>query len=303
MISTKYDKFQFATATVKALTSKVNLSDTIVGIDVDDDNLNAVFCSEYSSECLKRMALNYDFATQRNGNSLADTVTYAMDVAKIRDENQGHGSLLHENPGKTTGDSFEFVGSAKEALYSSAITALTTAQRTYKVTVCTGKGMFAGTDANIFLTLHDKYGNSSKEYELSADLTEHAGPENGPPNQRLATQDDKTFTFEKEKVDYFFIEEYAKDPFGLDADGASTLPPLGVLDAVTVRCEESGSAKVKFTTDASILGRLHITNIEFGGWDLEWIGVTDLAIGGHPSGANCNINANCLWNFLLEMQR
>ena len=33
MNSAAYDKWQFATATVKALTSKVNLSDSIVGID------------------------------------------------------------------------------------------------------------------------------------------------------------------------------------------------------------------------------------------------------------------------------
>eukprot|EP01045_Picozoa_sp_COSAG04_P056251 COSAG04_NODE_26166_length_298_cov_1.035176_1_plen_40_part_10 len=32
------DKFQFATAGIKALTMKVNLSDAIEGIDIDDDH-------------------------------------------------------------------------------------------------------------------------------------------------------------------------------------------------------------------------------------------------------------------------
>ena len=84
------DKFQFATAGIKALTMKVNLSDAIEGIDIDDDHPDALFCSEYCAECLKRAALNYDFPEEssRGRNTLHPTSTYAMD--NIRTAEEGH---------------------------------------------------------------------------------------------------------------------------------------------------------------------------------------------------------------------
>ena len=69
---------------------KVNLSDEIQGIDIDDDNPDALFCSEYCAECLKRAALNYDFPEEssRGRNTLHPTSTYAMD--NIRTAEEGH---------------------------------------------------------------------------------------------------------------------------------------------------------------------------------------------------------------------
>ena len=81
------DKFQFATAGIKALTMKVNLSDAIEGIDIDDDHPDALFCSEYCAECLKRAGLNYDFtedAEGRGSNNLHPTTTYYMDHQRTK---------------------------------------------------------------------------------------------------------------------------------------------------------------------------------------------------------------------------
>ena len=50
-----YDKVQFATATITALTSKL-LGD---GINLDDDDLSGFFCSEFTAEAIKRAALNH----------------------------------------------------------------------------------------------------------------------------------------------------------------------------------------------------------------------------------------------------
>jgi hypothetical protein len=44
---------------VQALTRKVNLSDMMDGIDLDDDDLSSFFCSEHTAEALKRAALNH----------------------------------------------------------------------------------------------------------------------------------------------------------------------------------------------------------------------------------------------------
>lgn len=44
---------------MQALTRKVNLSDMMDGIDLDDDDLSSFFCSEHTAEALKRAALNH----------------------------------------------------------------------------------------------------------------------------------------------------------------------------------------------------------------------------------------------------
>jgi hypothetical protein len=218
-------------------------------------------------------ALNYDYPDGARGNNIAPTVTYAMDKVSTNDTNQGHMEGEVEMPG----GSYEHVGAAEEANYKQALTALVAAKRTYKITVKTAKGMFAGTDAKIFLTLHDEAGNSSKEYNLSADLLDHSAPE-GPPLTRLASQADKAVTFESGKTDYFFIEEFGKD----EVPGMQR-PLLGVLSSVTLRCEESGSATVGITTDASLTFRITKENF-FDDWECEWVGVTDLSIGGATAG-------------------
>ena len=61
--SVGYDKAQFATATVKALTAKLAGD----GVDLDEDDLSGFFCSEFTAEAIKRAALNHDHAVRRCG--------------------------------------------------------------------------------------------------------------------------------------------------------------------------------------------------------------------------------------------
>ena len=58
--SVGYDKAQFATATVKALTAKLAGD----GVDLDEDDLSGFFCSEFTAEAIKRAALNHDHAVR-----------------------------------------------------------------------------------------------------------------------------------------------------------------------------------------------------------------------------------------------
>ena len=60
LYSTPYDKTQFATATVKALSAKVAGD----GVDLDEDDLSGFFCSEFTAEAIKRAALNHDHAVR-----------------------------------------------------------------------------------------------------------------------------------------------------------------------------------------------------------------------------------------------
>ena len=101
------------------------------------------------------------------------------------------------------------------------------------------------------------------------------------------SQADKTVTFEAGKTDYFFLEEYAHDmsrATGLSGEESgpepqTAKPPLGDLAAITLRVEESGSASIKFSTDATVTFRVLKENF-FDDWDCKWVGVTRLAIGG-----------------------
>ena len=270
---------------------KINLSDEIQGIDIDDDNPDALFCSEYCAECLKRAGLNYDFTEDTEGrgsNNLHPTTTYYMDHQ--RTEEEGH----TESVGgvKTEGGSYEYVGKAEEIKYKAAMEQLVSPTRVYKVAIETNKGFFAGTDASIFITLHDEDGNSSEEWDLNAGLYEHSGAdadlsETGKAKVAGTSQADKTVTFEAGKTDYFFLEEYAHDmsrATGLSGEESgpepqTAKPPLGDLAAITLRVEESGSASIKFSTDATVTFRVLKENF-FDDWDCKWVGVTRLAIGG-----------------------
>ena len=149
-------------------------------------------------------------------------------------------------------------------------------------------GCFRGTDASIFITLHDEDGLSSDEWDLNAGLYEHAEADADLPGPSFAraklastSQTDKTFTFESGKTDYFFLEDYATDRFGLDPrdDRGTARPPLGELSHITLRVEASGAASLKWSRDATMTVRLKKENM-FDGWDCEWVGVTRLAING-----------------------
>eukprot|EP01045_Picozoa_sp_COSAG04_P032136 COSAG04_NODE_6198_length_1386_cov_0.897516_1_plen_185_part_01 len=141
------------------------------------------------------------------------------------------------------GDSFEYVSPEQEKLYSSAIEALATARGTYKVAVQTGtEGVFGGTDAEVFITLHDAAGNSSKEYALNGELQEGEGPKADSklpttgPAARISSQgvvegrwwDDKDDHFEDGFIDYFFL-----------ATGLAEAE-LGPIEEITIRVDHGG---------------------------------------------------------------
>ena len=160
------------------------------------------------------------------------------------------------------GDSFEYVSPEQEKLYSSAIEAIATARGTYKVAVQTGtEGVFGGTDAEVFITLHDAAGNSSKEYALNGELQEGEGPKADSklpttgPAARISSQgvvegrwwDDKDDHFEEGFIDYFFLETGLAEA------------ELGPISEITIRVDHGGR--------------------KFADWNLKWVGVSFLAIG------------------------
>ena len=176
------------------------------------------------------------------------------EAAALPEQSRTHYLYTRGHPiDEERGNSYEYVSPEQEALYTKGVNALAAAKGTYKVAVQCREGMFSGTDADVYLTLIDEAGAKSAEFWLSGELQEGVGPAGGP-DTRVSSQgkikgrwwNDKDDSFEAGTVDYFFLET------GLT---------LGPIAKVQVRVDDSKQKK-------------------YSDWDLQWVGVTFLAIGG-----------------------